>query len=445
MEYQRGALPLDEFNKTTPPGWDPSRAESYPLRAYIERLKLWGRLTDLRPDQVGVAVASRLRGRAYRLALSLKVEDPRAGLEYRGDDALAFAGHVADPNLGLPAVPSGFRCLIELLQRRYGAEEQKISTRSIEQFENLIRTDRMTLLEFLNELDMLYQQAEDLADYSLSPVALTHRLLKGARLPKEVVDHVLLLEGYDKRRFDAIYAHLMRRAKTAEPSQLPPPGSMYYADPEDDSSGTYYQYHDYDEWSSEFQYDETDWSSEAYFQDDAPYEHQDAHEPWTEEFEYADPYAYEYYEDQWYEDPESTYYGYPRPKGKGRGKGYGYRPSKGKGKGKSKAKGRLREPRPVYEADSLFGGKSKGKGKSKSSSSTHAGRSSGMMGCSNCGSSNHLDRDCPWSQSSSSASGSTPMPMKGKGKLVRLHTTPNPTATLTLRLPSRQTSQRLQR
>ena len=82
---------------------------------------------------------------------------------------------------------------------------------------------------------------------------------------------------------------------------------------------------------------------------------------------------------------------------KGKGKGKFHRPfHKGKGKGNREAlslcdKGDKGKGKGNGKFD-----KSKGKGKYKSMDSTAVGRSSGMLGCSSCGSSNHNAGDCPW-------------------------------------------------
>ncbi len=128
-----------------------------------------------------------------------------------------------------------------------------------------------------------------------------------------------------------------------------------------------------------------------------------------EEYNYGDEWGYG-------PVPPSSCYGkgkgkfssFRRPKGKGKGKGKS--PSYNRfPKGKGKSKGFPREPRPSYEAEAAHFGKGKGKSKGKG---TAAGRSSGMMGCSTCGSANHVDRDCPWSGPPSKGSS----PAKGKGK-----------------------------
>ena len=126
--------------------------------------------------------------------------------------------------------------------------------------------------------------------------------------------------------------------------------------------------------------------------------HPEQERPADEDDYYGDDY---YYEDP-YPPSDDYYFGkckgkFCRPFRKGNGKGKFHRPFR-KGKGKSDR-----------EALSLSGkgdkgkgkgsgkfGKSKGKGKYKSMDPTAVGKSSGMLGCSSCGSSNHNAGDCPW-------------------------------------------------
>eukprot|EP00959_Pyramimonas_sp_CCMP1952_P168851 3527608-Pyramimonas_sp.AAC.1 len=55
-----GGIPLDTFNKNTPPGWRPGNGK-YPLRRYIQLLRLWWRQTELAEYAAGPAMAGRLR------------------------------------------------------------------------------------------------------------------------------------------------------------------------------------------------------------------------------------------------------------------------------------------------------------------------------------------------------------------------------------------------
>ena len=102
-------LPLDAYNRTTPPGWRPALMH-YPFRRYIERLRLWYRMTDLGIEQIGPAIAGRLQGRPYNMAMSLRITN-RAGVVMVADEALAYPGEaVALDGLGnvvAPAIESG--------------------------------------------------------------------------------------------------------------------------------------------------------------------------------------------------------------------------------------------------------------------------------------------------------------------------------------------------
>ena len=62
-------LSLEEYNKNTPPGWEPHLSH-YTLRHYEEKLMLWRIMVqnNLQPNEIGPLVVGRLRNAAYRLA-----------------------------------------------------------------------------------------------------------------------------------------------------------------------------------------------------------------------------------------------------------------------------------------------------------------------------------------------------------------------------------------
>ena len=80
-----GNLKLEEYNSRTPPGWRQG-VPRYPYRLYMQKLRLWWRMTDLTEQQAGAAVASRLHGTPFQIAMRLRIT--REGVEYVGDDAL---------------------------------------------------------------------------------------------------------------------------------------------------------------------------------------------------------------------------------------------------------------------------------------------------------------------------------------------------------------------
>ena len=113
--------PLEAFTKSTPPGWDPGQSDTYPLRAYIERLRLFTRMTDLCGGQIGPAIAGRLKGRAFHLAMALTITCPRTGQIMTGDEALAFEGYptqVDEVGNPLPPADSGLKQLLNILRAK---------------------------------------------------------------------------------------------------------------------------------------------------------------------------------------------------------------------------------------------------------------------------------------------------------------------------------------
>ena len=131
-----GGLPLDEWNKSTPPGWKPG-IDGYPLKLYREKLKLWYRGYDGDDQSVGCVVAGRLKEGAMNLALKLRVPkrvDEGGGFVI-GDEALCRLEVVEgiDGNgQHQPRIASGLQCLLEALQSTYGLDDEDFQTLSLE-------------------------------------------------------------------------------------------------------------------------------------------------------------------------------------------------------------------------------------------------------------------------------------------------------------------------
>ena len=430
-------LPLEQFNVSTPPGWKP-HTTNYPLRRYLERLRLWYRLTNLLPEQLGPAVASRLQGRPYDLANALRFTLPD-GRTIVGDEALAYPGAdpQVDPNTGAiltPAVANGLQALLRILTAAYGADADQTAVSTLDRFFSL-RRNRLSLLEYLNEHDYLYGEAVAIGGLALNEVGRSHFLLKHAGLPKDKQEHILLLVNQDLRQYNAIKNHLERMAKASEPSN----DMAHYAD-----QAAWYTDYDYDDgyqlWSDNYgdHYDEwlddagvwyDDWQNSSH-----DWQHAEEYVAWPESQTTPGTFT-----DQSLSELDmNVLYGKGRRiKGKGKGKGF-RRFGKGKGKGKGKGffpfrqkgKGKGKPWRTLYGdygyddwqdddygaddwlasewqesavATAEYFGKGKGKGKGKH----HGNKGGSASGCDRCGSPNHNSHDCPWPQDGAG---------KGKGK-----------------------------
>ena len=64
-------LSLHSYINSCPPGWDPAVAHRYPLRRYLQLLRLWSHQTDMGTTKKGPAICSRLRGAAFQYAMQL--------------------------------------------------------------------------------------------------------------------------------------------------------------------------------------------------------------------------------------------------------------------------------------------------------------------------------------------------------------------------------------
>ena len=104
MATDTRGLPLDEYTRSCPPGWKPHMT-NYPLRTFIEKLRLWKRQTELDEAVQGPVVVGRLKGAAYRIAMKIRVRRQN-GFELMGDEAVAAP---AEPELvdSTPACRSG--------------------------------------------------------------------------------------------------------------------------------------------------------------------------------------------------------------------------------------------------------------------------------------------------------------------------------------------------
>ena len=137
MESSSG-LPLDQYTKAVPPGWKPN-LYWYTFRRFIERLRLWYRVTDLAPESIGPAIAGRLQGRPYNFAMTMAIT-MRDGTHLTGDAALAYVGEPEHPTgTGgmLPAIESGPQQLVRILQRKFGIHDQDLVGKVIDEFIDL--------------------------------------------------------------------------------------------------------------------------------------------------------------------------------------------------------------------------------------------------------------------------------------------------------------------
>ena len=167
----------------------------YPLRLYLERVKMWYRLYDGMDETVGPLLAGRLGGRAQKIALSLRLRDPHGNIDV-GDAALVrlAVDEVRDPTN--PAIVlqehivSGVQALFNALVDAFGEGDQLRATQSLENFFDF-RRGRLSLAEYSAEWTMRLEEAITHAGLDINAVARTFLYFRGSQLPQRHVDRHL--------------------------------------------------------------------------------------------------------------------------------------------------------------------------------------------------------------------------------------------------------------
>ena len=363
-----GGIPLEEYRKDVPPGWAPN-IPSYPLKLYLERLRLWYRLYDGMDETVGPLIAGRLQGRAQSIALNLRLPDPHGGIDV-GDAALVrlSVDQVHDPNTGQviqQAIPSGVQKLLMELRAAFGEADQLQATKALETFFEL-RRGRSSIQEWAVDWQMKLDEAIEHAGLDLNNVAKTYLFFKSSGLPQKYVDDILLQLHGDLRRFDEARTLLLRMAHRTS-GHADGGHSMHYGG---ESQGIEQEYetswhYPWKDSGSHHDYWETDDSSWYW----SRYDNQDVYP--TYDYYEDTSYDYDTWDDDYLEDDWETYWEDYEENSK-----------------------TVLDPVPGTDSEEFYG---KGKG----------GHGSMGLGCTICGSKWHSSSSCPMSQYDSH---------KGKGK-----------------------------
>ena len=134
---------MDQFTKSQPPGWKPGNAR-YPLRRYFQLLSLWWRQTDVQEHAAGAAIAGRLRGSAFQLAL--RISENRVDQithqvrRMTGDELLAqpsFDTFTDAAGIVHQGQVSGAHVLMRELRREYGIADQDLTRISLDAFSTI--------------------------------------------------------------------------------------------------------------------------------------------------------------------------------------------------------------------------------------------------------------------------------------------------------------------
>ena len=247
----------------------------YPLKLYLEKLKLWYRVYDGPDEAVGPLIAGRSSGQAQKLATSLKLPRPDGNFDY-GDAALVRLSvdevrDPTDPNIILQHhVPSGVQALAHALREAFGQTDQELTTSSLDAFFNLKR-GRMSLQEYTAEWELRYEEAQT--------VAKTYLYFQHSGLSNRFIEDVKLQIHSDMSRFqEARRLALRLNARQGEPAVN---STDLYGD-------VHEEFYDADPYHDQTFYQ--DWNGWPYSAWEDQYSYYDQLDTWYEEDE-GDPWS----------------------------------------------------------------------------------------------------------------------------------------------------------
>ena len=147
-----------------PPGWSPERDKTYPLRIWVQDLRLWSVATDVDADKQGPCAALRVGGSAKELVRELDV------------NVLANGMFLQDANGNLVQT-GGLECLIRAISRRYAPLEQELEIHVISEILQFKRSPGEDTDGVVSRFEIVRERAHAGAGFDMSWVGFSFLLL----------------------------------------------------------------------------------------------------------------------------------------------------------------------------------------------------------------------------------------------------------------------------
>ena len=207
MQLEINDLNLQTVTNRVPPSWCPEKDKQYPLRVFLQDLRLWQVGTDMDVARQGPSVAQRLAGSAKELARELDAT------------ALSVGVNRLDNNGNLMHVP-GMQLLIDALNRRYGALAQELEVFSINEFFTFRRMSGETFDALLTRFELMRGRALANANFDMTVCGIAWYLLTITGYPRS--QWTLLLAPTlgalpnTQPQYDAMIAYIRRQSHMTE-------------------------------------------------------------------------------------------------------------------------------------------------------------------------------------------------------------------------------------
>eukprot|EP00971_Amphidinium_carterae_P009267 182995-Amphidinium_carterae.1 len=423
MQSPNASVPLmSSATLKVPPAWDPAWESSYSFRQWMRDILLWATATDVPVQSQAAAVCMRLGGAAKELTKEVDISTLQNGATVDMQDG--------NP----PRHLNGLAVLLRGLSKRFAPENGEQSVKALANVMAFSVASHESVDEVLSRFEVLMSRAADEANFVAQPQAKAWMLMSGLRLPPEEWMHLLHPLNGKLPTTDNEYTQLVqfirRRGRVhqhgsialaAQKAKAGGRAATYMTwSPEEQGVSSYLgtgsaegnsslswlgggskddPLWTRDPWTStnadaSMWYEDDDVSSSA-TEEDMEQQNLSAYLTGVPENMHGDVLWQEYVmaRARWrqftgkYSRANRRFQRHDR-------KGKGKRKEKGKGRGKGNYHLESAEPYPTADVEAYM----KGRGKGKGSKRNPKGPDEKVMKCHNCGSEEHLVRDCPEGQ-----------------------------------------------
>ena len=155
---------LGMSNAKVPPGWTPEKDKVYPLRTWVQDIRLWSIGTDVDALKQGAVAAMRIGGTAKELIRELDVNVLANGMNF-ADDQGNLIHH------------TGLECLIRALSRRYAPLAQELEVHCIAEILQFRRNQGEDTDALISRFELTREKALNGAGFDMSWVGFAFLLL----------------------------------------------------------------------------------------------------------------------------------------------------------------------------------------------------------------------------------------------------------------------------
>ena len=170
-QEEMNAMHLGIANSKVPPSWAPEKDKQYPLRTWVQDIRLWSVATDTEVQRQGPVAAQRIGGTAKELIRELDMNVLVHGMAFADDQGQLI------PHTGL-------ECLIRALTRRYAPLAQEVEVHCIAEILQFRRAPGEDSDAVISRFELCRERALNGAGFDMSWVGFSFLLLCILGIPK---------------------------------------------------------------------------------------------------------------------------------------------------------------------------------------------------------------------------------------------------------------------